>query len=60
MKNIEENETKITFIADKELVKDIDDFGNEMHISTRSESVRQLIVKGLTARQHEKRELKYG
>lgn len=60
MNNVSDSEEKITFIVDNELKKEIDGFKKEMHISTRSEAVRQLIVKGLTIHEREKREQKYG
>ena len=43
---------KITFIADEDLEKRIDDFRFNNRVKNRSEAIRQLIEKGL--RQYEK------
>ncbi len=59
MNNDDVSDKKMTFIADRELKKDITDFKKEMHIKTNSETIRQLIMKGLEADRRQKRESRY-
>lgn len=51
---------KRTIRVDKELDRDVESYRKEMHSGSWSGAARQLIVKGLTVHQKEKRELKYG
>ena len=46
--------------VDSDLDADVESYRKEIHASSWSDAARHLIVKGLTAHEREKRELKYG
>ena len=42
----------LSFVVDRELLKQIDDFRFKNRLESRAEAVRQLIIAGLTAKGH--------